>query len=1322
MRVLTAYFVGHKSNRLTALKTMSLRLTTTKAKLQEMGEETEYACETLSSYRDLILGLTANTSAPVDIFDASGQYKGTTQAMRELSKVVDELDTKQLSALTYALFGQRQSNVGLSLLKNFKDTEDAIKAAQTASEGIGSAMEEQNRWAESLEAKINDVTVAAQVLSTDIFDTDTIKAVVTAMGDLIIKFDDLVKKIDVSKMLMGVFVAWAAKVKNAFTASFTDAGVQVNILNKSLTLFRTNTQSVNNQLSITTSSAQAVTKTMTEYNATLGQSSRLQTMLATTIPTTSVRQYLASLNGAEASLQGYCTWLAQSAMVQEDANIVIERYNSLQAFGANAQSIFRAEVAKTNPVMAQYLTNTGSATASIQGYNAAQRSATLTTNALTIATGLLKTAMFSLVTIGVSVFFQWISNTIQKHDELIKKVSETASAFDTEKKNLAELKQQYIDLVNSTETEAEKEDKLKEIKKQLVEQYGLEADQIAKINELREEGIEIFDDYTQREIANTSAEMEQGFKNAIDDIKYYTKSVVGDYNGGIFGNDFIDNENIRKEIQDLFDYTSKEIQNGSNTITRDVLGFEEENALAAYDRLHEIITSMQEVRLSNGEFTEDEQRVFDELSERYEKLTKKFGDAYEAARRASALNAEYIYQDFVKTADAFDKVYGTDEYEQWYADLVEETRKRVGEEQLPYLEWAYKQMFDGFKTTIASMKNEVVELEDPFAKIKALVLSVKQSLSELDGETDKSAKSLDELVKIISDNKDKDKFFSSKDIIEYLDKYPDLVNAIEQTAYGYKLNEEALESLRAKTVEEKKETLQAELDKSKETLKEAKRRIEIYQAEIAAKEALAKTATNTVDRNKYFSDANVLKKNLKDATGEFDNTQKVINKIQRQIDILGTQFDDIKDTTTETNSILSKQKDILKDESDQLKKDQEYINDLLKLTIDYLKKEAENQKSNIKDRIDGLKKAIDLKKEELDLLKDQRDFEAGLNEKNKTVTDLQKKIEDLSIEGVDYSLDDLKKRKEYEEEYAKAKLDLEDYLFDNDIKNRKDALDKEASMQEEAANEEIKAIDDLLSKEGLLRQKAIELINGKSQEFYKDLLNYTVTYTEKSDYEFNKLWNNAYAALEKYGNGQIDVVGVLAYLDGQLVYTDELVKQLEADMQKQSNSTINAINAERWALEDFNDELEKSNELLDGANEKIYAWEKTGKYTMANKPNHAYWSVPSMSDLMNLPKFHSGGVVEGKGEVFAKLMGGEVVSTEKQAETFLSKTLPNLIGTGTRVANNSNVSFTLGDMVINGNADQSTVNSLNNLKNQIVDSIFNRINAQLRKTGVKLAY
>ena len=1296
---------------------MSLRLTTTKAKLQEMGEETEYACETLSAYRDLILGLTANTSAPVDIFDASGQYKGTTQAMRELSKVVDELDTKQLSALTYALFGQRQSNVGLSLLKNFKDTEAAIKAAQSASEGIGSAMQEQERWAESLEAKINDVTTAMQSLSADIFDTDTLKAAVSAVADLIVKFDELVKKIDASKMLLGVFAAWAAKVKNVYTASFTEAGIQVHIFGQTLTLFQTSAQSVNNQLAVTTSTAQAVTRTMTAYNATLGQTSRLQTMLATTIPKTTMQQYLVSLNGAEASLQGYCTWLAQSAMVQEDANIVIERYNSLHAFGANAQAIFRAEIAKTNPVMAQYLATTTGASASMRGYTAAQRTATITTKALTVATTLLKTAMFAVATIAVSAVVQAVSNASHKYEELIKKVSETASAFDEEKKKLDDLKTRYTDLLTSTETEAEKEAKLKDIKKQLVEQYGLEADKISEINQLREEGIKIFDDLSRREMIQASADMQQGFENAVKEIKYNTSFTVGDYSAGILGDEYIDNSNVRQSIKDLFDFTEQEVETANYSFIRDVLGFEEKDAVTAYNRLGEILTQMWEIKLTTGEFTEDEQKAYDVLSETYDRLTKKYAENYEAAKKAQELNARLIYDIYTDKNKSFEEVYGTDEYEQWYAGLVQAAQE-IGEDQVPYVEAAFVELFNAFKENIGKMTDEAEELEDPLAKIKALILSAKQALSELDGKTDESAKKLDDLVKIISDNKDSDKFFSSKEIIEYLDTYPDLVNAIEQTAYGYKLNENALEEFRKKMVETEKTNLQTELNKSKDTLAEAQNRIEAYKAEILAKEAAVSAAANTEERSRYYVNINQLKKKLQEATSEFDGQLKRVNKIQRQIDILGTKFNDIKDTTTETNAELDRQKDILKEETDDLKEAQDYINDLVKLTIDMIKKQKELEKEALKDKLDAYKKSVELKKQELEMEKDIHDFQKDLADKNKTVTDLKKKIEDLSIDGVDYSLDDIKRRNELLEEYSKSKEELDEFLYEHEIDTRTDALDREADLFEDQINTQTKSIEEYLKREGDIRQAAIDLINGKTQEFYNDLYNYTTTYTDKSDYEFNKLWNNAYSALEKYGNGQIGVAGVLAYLDAQLVYTDNLIKQIESDMQRQSNSTVNAINAERWALEEYNNELEKR---LTGE-EKL---QRTINYAKDNSTPKTWWSLNpevDMSYLKGLPKFHDGGVVEGKSEIFAKLMGGEVVSTEKQAETFLSKTLPNLIGTGARVANNNSVSLTVGDMVINGNANQETVSALKNFKDQIVDSIFSRINAELKKKGIKVAY
>lgn len=77
-------------------------------------------------------------------------------------------------------------------------------------------------------------------------------------------------------------------------------------------------------------------------------------------------------------------------------------------------------------------------------------------------------------------------------------------------------------------------------------------------------------------------------------------------------------------------------------------------------------------------------------------------------------------------------------------------------------------MFESFKANIGYMAGEVDNLEDPFAKIKALILSAKQALSELDGEVDKSADKLDDLVKIINDNKDSDKFSQQKKSLHFL--------------------------------------------------------------------------------------------------------------------------------------------------------------------------------------------------------------------------------------------------------------------------------------------------------------------------------------------------------------------------------------------------------------------------------------------------------------------------------------------------------------------------------------------------------------------------
>lgn len=124
----------------TALKSMSLRITSTSAELEAMGEDTEFACETLSDYRDLVMGLTDNK---VNIVGDDGEYKSTYEILKDISQVWDDMNSMEQSSLMKALFGVRQANIGASILENFDVAEQAMKSAE---ESAGSALKEQSNY------------------------------------------------------------------------------------------------------------------------------------------------------------------------------------------------------------------------------------------------------------------------------------------------------------------------------------------------------------------------------------------------------------------------------------------------------------------------------------------------------------------------------------------------------------------------------------------------------------------------------------------------------------------------------------------------------------------------------------------------------------------------------------------------------------------------------------------------------------------------------------------------------------------------------------------------------------------------------------------------------------------------------------------------------------------------------------------------------------------------------------------------------------------------------------------------------------------------
>ena len=146
----------------------------TKAELEELGEDAEYAAETISDYRAQILGLTSKTTAPVDLYDINGEYKNTTQILRELSAVWDQLTVNEQAAIEKLLAGARQANIFASIMTNFDVVEDAIVAASNAT---GSAMKEQEAWQDSIVAKQQKMASIFQSISSNILSSDDYKGV-----------------------------------------------------------------------------------------------------------------------------------------------------------------------------------------------------------------------------------------------------------------------------------------------------------------------------------------------------------------------------------------------------------------------------------------------------------------------------------------------------------------------------------------------------------------------------------------------------------------------------------------------------------------------------------------------------------------------------------------------------------------------------------------------------------------------------------------------------------------------------------------------------------------------------------------------------------------------------------------------------------------------------------------------------------------------------------------------------------------------------------------------------------------------------------------
>lgn len=156
------------------LKIGSMRIRGMKGSLEELGEEVDSTVDSISKVQTQILN---RTGGKVNIFDDFGNFRDYYDIMEDISRIYNDLNDPDKADLTEILFGKQRGNQGAALIQAFQSgqIQSALKATLNAE---GSAIEEQSRWLESLEAKTQQFEAAFQSLSNTVVDSDLLKSIV----------------------------------------------------------------------------------------------------------------------------------------------------------------------------------------------------------------------------------------------------------------------------------------------------------------------------------------------------------------------------------------------------------------------------------------------------------------------------------------------------------------------------------------------------------------------------------------------------------------------------------------------------------------------------------------------------------------------------------------------------------------------------------------------------------------------------------------------------------------------------------------------------------------------------------------------------------------------------------------------------------------------------------------------------------------------------------------------------------------------------------------------------------------------------------------
>lgn len=491
--------------------------------------------------------------------------------------------------------------------------------------------------------------------------------------------------------------------------------------------------------------------------------------------------------------------------------------------------------------------------------------------------------------------------------------------------------------------------------------------------------------------------------------------------------------------------------------------------------------------------------------------------------------------------------------------------------------------------------------------------------------------------------------------------------------------------------------------------------IKMYKQELKERKE-AENAGYEITKRRLEDEKTVMERRFRDVKQHYEDLNKAQEEgAEKRLDALEAEYDAYQKK-------IDAEKDLLKAK----KEEEEYEKSLAEKTKDVAKIQSELAKLQFDDSIEAQKKRIELMEQ--------------LSDKQGDLDEFQKDHRyDLTEDALDKESDRYKdlydeRKKEIEDE-KKAWKDLYDARIDaleREQTRWKDDFEDRKTKEQRTHEDRVNQIESEINDERKLRADAIAAIESRNQEAYQNLIEWNRLYGTGIDYDITQKWNIAMDALDKYGKKGVGIQGILDILAQKIETIASKTSSAGSSFKTWNDSLDNA----KSSLVEIATRMRKVNELLKeaGSFDGIPTHE-----VQSNRPNNVkkemftknhtgtdYVAMNANDRLLN----KSLGLKSD--EVVRILKVGEAVIPKERnlkrlrensdfVENSSLRRVSELSETsqGSISDNSSHVSISIGDTIVQGDADSNIVNRLNEYKKSLVNEVFSRINKHTNLSGFR---